>query len=83
MHIIERKRRIYTNKHVVLLLLNITLRSSRVSEAIRPLLGKPRRISALSLGFASTLPLTTVTEGDKEQHETENLTEKLRVPSEE
>lgn len=55
-----------------------TLRRSRVSVAIRPLLGKPRRISFLSEDLFSTLPFTTVTGEAAEQQETVNLTETLR-----
>lgn len=52
----------------------ITLRRSRVSEAMRPLLGKPRRISFLSgtTLLLSTFPLTTV-RGDAEEEEEEQI----------
>lgn len=55
----------------------ITLRRSRVSVAIRPLLGKPSRTSFLSDGIFSTFPFTTVTGDANEQHETVNFSEIL------
>lgn len=45
-----------------------TLRRSRVSAAIRPLLGSPRRISFLSEIVPSALPFTTATWGCDKQH---------------
>lgn len=49
------------------------MRRLSVSEAIRPLLGKPNLILFLSTDFNSTFPLTTVT-GDDDEHLTMNLT---------
>lgn len=56
-----------------------TLRRSRVSEAIRPLLGKPRRTSLRSADRLSTFPFTTVTGDASEQHMTVNLIEDLQA----
>lgn len=52
-----------------------TLRRSRVSVAIRPLLGNPSRTPLLSEGFLSTFPFTKVTGDAAEQYETENFTQ--------
>lgn len=52
----------------------ITLRRSRVSVAIRPLLGRPRRTSFLSWAFLSTFPFTRAAGEASEQHETVNFT---------